>query len=388
MSTVEVEAQGRNARLYLTGLGVSMFGDTSMALVAAIWVKTLTGDNAAATVVALCIYTPALLGPAAGLLVDRVRRRRLLVVGNGVMAAILAVLALAGGGRRVWLIDLVMVCYGTSMIVLDPAENALFAMLFDDRTRGRLNGLRMSLQEGGKLVAPLVGVGLFTLLGGRSVALLDTVSFLVAAAAIARLRTADPRPAGPRRRCWPELTAGLAHIRDEPTLRRLVTVAGVAMLTGGLTFPAGYALVDSFGRSPAFVAFLTCALGAGSIIAGLLTGRLLRRHDEIALARLGLLNAVAGLLLGCAPWLPVAIAGWFVRGFGLPWILVATFTAAQRLTPDSLWGRVGAAVNVVVLAASPLAYVFGAALADHVGYRVLLLVAAAASAACVVRVAR
>src|SRR5258705_9626247 len=114
------------------------------------------------------------------------------------MAAILTVLVLAGGAGRVWLIDIVMLCYGFSMIILDPAENALFAMLFDDEVRGRLNGLRMSLQEGGKLVVPLAGAGLFTVVGGRSVALLDAVSFVVAAAAIARLRTADPRPDGPR----------------------------------------------------------------------------------------------------------------------------------------------------------------------------------------------
>ena len=67
----------RDARVYLTGQVFSLFGDTALWLAMGIWVKTLTGSNAAAGLVFFFATAPVLLAPLTGLLVDRVRRRPL-----------------------------------------------------------------------------------------------------------------------------------------------------------------------------------------------------------------------------------------------------------------------------------------------------------------------
>src|ERR1017187_3291575 len=69
-------AERRNGRLYLTGLAVSVIGDNAMSLAAGIWVKSLTGSSSAAALVSVCVYAPSLAAPLAGVVADRVRRRR------------------------------------------------------------------------------------------------------------------------------------------------------------------------------------------------------------------------------------------------------------------------------------------------------------------------
>src|ERR1700733_2074893 len=93
----------RNGRLYLIGLTASLVGNSAMTLVAGIWVKSLTGSSAQAGLVSGLAYAPALAAPVAGLIADRVDRRRWLVVVNVVSAgpipALLGGGCAAGGGR-------------------------------------------------------------------------------------------------------------------------------------------------------------------------------------------------------------------------------------------------------------------------------------------------
>src|SRR5712692_335454 len=70
----------RNARLYFIGQTLSLFGDTALYLALAIWVKSLTGSNAAAGLVFFFLALPSIAAPVGGLLVDRVRRRPLMIV--------------------------------------------------------------------------------------------------------------------------------------------------------------------------------------------------------------------------------------------------------------------------------------------------------------------
>lgn len=367
----------RNARFYLTGLTASMLGDSAMTLVAAVWVKSLTGSNAAAALVSAVIYLPSLLAPLAGALADRVRRLPLLIATNLAMAAILPWLLLVDRSGRVWLIYAAMLGYGLAMVVTGPAENALFAAIFDDRLRARLNGLRLTLQEGCKLIAPLVGAGMFAAVGGGWVAALDAATFCVAAIAISRLRVDEPPPAARERNWAGELAAGAAALRRERELRRLVAAATLAMIFSGLAFAAQFALLDAVHRDPSFFGVLTTLLGAGSITAGLLSGRMINRYGERVLALLGLLDMALSYALLAAGWLPAALAGSFLRGFALPWIVIATISLAQRLTPLDLQGRVSAAITLLLFAPQPFAQAAGAAIIAHATYwQVLLAVAA------------
>jgi MFS family permease len=184
----------RNSRLYLSGLAASLIGNGALSLVAGIWVKSLTGSSAEAGLVSVCIYAPSLAGPLAGVLADRIRRQRLLLALNLVSALLLLPLLAVRGRSDAWIIFAVMTWYGVDLTLTGPAENGVFAEMLPTELRQRLNGWNLGLQETGRLVAPLAGAGLFTAIGGGSVAVLDAVTFLFAAVMIWRIRVPETRP--------------------------------------------------------------------------------------------------------------------------------------------------------------------------------------------------
>ncbi|HEV7651085.1 MAG TPA: MFS transporter [Actinophytocola sp.] len=366
----------RNARIYLLGLAASLVGDSALSLVAGIWVKSLTGSSGAAAVVAVCVYAPSLLSPVAGMLVDRVRRLRMLVVVNLAAAAAVLPLLLVHSADQVWLIYVVMLAYGVSLVLIDPAENALFAVMLPDHVRRQVNGVRLAMQEGGKLVAPLLGAGLFVAFGGGLVAAFDAVTFVIAALVLLRLRFDEPAPVREKRHWRAELVAGFGHIRAVPELRAVAIAAALAMVVAGFATPAQYSLVDALHRPPGFLGVLTGLLGAGSIVAGLVSGPLITRIGERRLAWLGLVDGALGNLLRATGSEPAALAGSVVAGFALPWTVVALINLAQRATPDASQGRVSAAVGLALFAPQPIAQAVGAGAIAAVDFRYVYLAAA------------
>ncbi len=241
----------RNGRLYLIGLTASLVGNSAMTLVAGIWVKSLTGSSAQAGLVMALTYAPALAAPLAGLIADRVDRRRWLVIVNLVSAAtILSLLGVRSAGE-VWLIDAAMAIYGLEAVLLDPAENAMFAEIFGDEFRRRINGRRLAIQEIGRLVAPLLGAGLFALVSGGAVAALDAGTFLIAAAVAARLVVGPQRGrAGCSRGLATDLSAGARYLLGVDELRRIAIAGAIVMAVSAVGVAAQFSLVSAVGRTP------------------------------------------------------------------------------------------------------------------------------------------
>src|SRR5918912_2803464 len=94
----------RAARLLLGGQAVSVFGDSAMFLALGIWAKDLTGSNAAAGLVFFVFAVPLLGAPLAGLLVDRVYRRPLLMAVHGTLAVVVLSLFFVHDEGDLWLL--------------------------------------------------------------------------------------------------------------------------------------------------------------------------------------------------------------------------------------------------------------------------------------------
>jgi MFS family permease len=374
----------RNGRLYLTGLAVSVIGNNALSLAAGIWVKSLTGSSSEAALVSVCIYAPSLGGPLAGLVADRVRRRRFLVWLNLVSAALVLPLLAVRGAGSVWIIFFAMAWYGIHLSLSDPAENALFAVMLSRELRQQLNGWSLGFQEVGRLVSPLFGAGLFALVGGGTVGVFDAATFLVAAVMLSRLRLRESRPVPQRRQWRADLLAGFGHIRRTPELRRLLIAASVPMSFSAVLVAAQYSLVQGVGEPPSFLGVFSAGLGAGSIVASLVSGRLLRATSERRLAVLGMANFALGNAMRATGWLPLAIAGSVVHGFALPWLFLALLSLAQRCTPPDLQGRVSAAVTLVFFGPQAPLQAVGALAIRYASYQQLYLAAAAVAVAAAV----
>ncbi|MFJ3583718.1 MFS transporter [Streptomyces sp. NPDC090127] len=371
------------AGLYLTGVLVSGFGSTAMWLASGIWVKSLTGSDSLAALAVFALWAPALVGPVLGTVADRVRRRPLMVGANAAMAALLPTLLWVDSADRVWLLFAVLVLYGIQGTVHDAAEVALAASALDKRLLGDFNGLRTTVNEGVKLLAPLLAAGLFARYGAGPVALLDAATFALAAGLFALMRVREERPVRPASAHWLRDTGeGLRTLRASPVLRPLVLTGAFTMLLAGVNGAAIHAVVDtSLGHSPTYTGVLYAAQGAGSVVAGLAAGPLLRRVPGrwVAAAGLALFALAAGAR--AVPHDGVALGASGLIGVGLPLVLVAAMTAVQREAPADAVGRAAATAHTLLFVPNAIALAAGAALVALVDVRVLLPLLAGAGLA-------
>ena len=363
----------RDARVYLTGQVFSLFGDTALWLAMGIWVKTLTGSNAAAGLVFFFANAPVLLAPLTGLLVDRVRRRPLLIVVNATTGGAVLLLLLVHSRGQVWLVYLVMTWYGLAYSVLGAAQSALLTTLLPVGLLADANGALRTVQESLRLVGPLTGAGLFVLAGGHTVAILDAATFAVPVVCLLALRVREPAPQ-PRRSHWrAELTAGLRYLARTPALRHLIIAAAGAMTVFGFTETVLYAVGGTgLHRPAAFVGVLVAVQGAGAVVGGPTAAPLVRRIGEGRLVGLAMGLAGVAALLEIPPFLPPVLAGVVLFGVAVPWLVVGFTTLLQRLTPPDLQGRVYAAADTLVTTPQTVSIAVGAGLISVTGYRPLL----------------
>ncbi|MFE7169525.1 MFS transporter [Streptomyces sp. NPDC057616] len=368
----------RNAGLYLAGMVVSGFGTSALWLASGVWVKDLTGSNGLAALCLLAMWAPTLAGPLLGTLADRVRRKPLLVVTNVLLAVLLLTLLGADSPGRVWLIYPVLFLYGAAGVVQDAAESALVAGAVDRSLLGDFNGLRMTANEGMKLVAPLAGAGLYAAYGGPSVALLDAVTFVLAAGLCTLLRVREDRVVPATAGWWARTAEGTRFLWAHARLRRLVLAAGATMLCAGLSGALLYAVVDGLGHAPAYAGVLYAVQGAGSVVLGLVSGPALRLLGGRRFAAAGIALTACAVAARAIPADPVALACSAASGVGLPCVLIAAMTAVQRETPGALLGRTAATANTLMFTPNVVGLAAGAALVELVGYRLVLIVLGAA----------
>ncbi|MEU0045299.1 MFS transporter [Streptomyces werraensis] len=362
----------RTAGRCLTAVVVSGFGTSALWLASGVWVKDLTGSDGLAALCLLAMWAPTLAGPVLGTLADRHRRRPLLVALSLFMAALLLTLCAVDAPGELWLLYAVLFVYGAAGTVHDAAESALVAGAVDRSLLGDFNGLRMTANEGMKLLAPLAGAGLYTAYGGSGVAVLDAASFLAAALVYVSLRVREERPARTRENGRSATAEGVRHLWRDPVLRPLVLAGGVTMLCAGVSGALTYAVVEDLGHSPAYAGVLYAVQGAGSVTVGLLSGPGLRRLGARRFAAYGIGLLAVAVALRAVPSDAVAWACAAAIGLGLPAALIAVLTGVQQRTPGPLLGRVTATANTLVFTPNVAGLAAGAALVEVLDHRAQL----------------
>src|SRR3954468_9234992 len=137
----------RDARIFLAGWSLSVFGDWAMFIVLGVWAKDLTGSNAAAGLVFFALSVPSLFSPLAGLVVDRVSRRRVMLVTYAAEAVGVLALLLVHDRSDLWLLDAVTVFYGFAGTFAASARSAFLTVMLPRELLGEANGLFQTIRE-------------------------------------------------------------------------------------------------------------------------------------------------------------------------------------------------------------------------------------------------
>jgi MFS family permease len=367
----------RDARLLLAGQSLSAFGDWAMLIVLAVWMKSLTGSSALAGLTFFVFAAGSLLGPLGGLLADRVRRRPLMIVADCVLGAFVLVLLLVHDRSDAWLIYAVAFAYGAVGTVFFPARAALLKIMLPEELLADANGALTATREGLRIIAPLAGAGLYTVLGGSAVAVLDSATFAASAFFLSRMRVVEEKPAPPEHHFVREVTAGLRHVWDTLPLRQIVGGVAVALLVVGFAETLIFYVIAALGKTPSFFGVFATIQGVGSIAGGVTAAAVLRRFGDVRLVGLGLaLFAFADLCL-IVPSLPIVLVAGPIAGIGVSWAIVGFSTSLQMRTPLVIQGRVSAAADLTLSVAQATSIATGALLSTFVDYRILFAVMAA-----------
>jgi MFS family permease len=369
----------RDFRLLMVGQTLSMFGDTAMLLTLGMWAKDLSGSNAVAGSVFVALGLPTLLAPLGGLLIDRFRRRHVMIVVDLVTAVALLGLLFVHDRSDLWIIYAVAAVYGASLVTFQSARSALLHSMLRESELGQANGSLSTVREALRLIGPAAGAGLYAWLGGQATALLDSTTFVISAIALLAMRVPETRPVPTHGEpLTAQLSSGLDHIRRTPILRVAVVCVVAAMLALGLGESVFFAVVDQGLHKPVtFLGILQSAMGVGAIIGGVSITLLIRRTGEQRPIALGLALVAVGTALSTVPSAWVVALGMVSLGSGLPIAVVCITTLLQRHTPAAIQGRVFTTFEMLTGFPQVASIAAGAALVGFVDFHILLTVMAA-----------
>ena len=327
-----------------------------------------------------------LVGLFAGVLVDRLRRRPVLIFADVSRAALLLTIPVASvlGVLRIELLYAVAFLVGVLSLLFDVAHLAFLPTLIsrDDLMDG--NSKLEVTAASAQVVGPGVGGALVGFMGAPFAVVLDALSFLASGWLIKRVRRVEAArpPAEVRPGVWSEIQEGLRAVFAQPILRALMGCSATFNLFGRM-FLAVYVLymTRELGLGPLGVGLVLASGGLGSLAGALVGAPATRRFGfgpVLIASALGF--GLTGLLVPLAVLFPrVAVAMVVGSEFG-QWMsilvyYVAAISLRQAMTPDRLQGRVNATIRFVVGSALPLGALAGGALGGVIGLPLTLVVA-------------
>ena len=363
----------RSPRYFPLWLGqiVSNLGDTLnyVALVVLVFRLSHSGLAVSALVVAEIVPT-LLLGPVAGVLIDRFDRKRLLIAADLVRAALIVALALT---HIVWGVYAIAALLAAASALFNPTLVAVMPALLSEEERLAANSMAWSSGRLVQIVGASVAGGLISWAGTAPAFLANAASFAFSAAMIARLTI--PRREGLARRgglgSWlDDAREGLAYARHDPFVARLVPIQALTSLAVGATSALLVVLAATHLHLGADgFAWLIAAIGVGALLGPFLSNWWTKgRYLDVRLLFVPyIVRGVGDVALGLVMGLPWALVILFVYGLNTSMGVVASNSILQTVIPDRVRGRVFTLLDMTWAAMRLLSLGLGGLLADHVG---------------------
>ncbi len=376
--------KNRNFSLLWVGQLVSFIGDYFYFLAIPILVERLTGSTTQVGIAVISSALPLLLlGPVAGVFVDRWDRKRTMIVADLLRGLIVLLCLFVRTPEQVWIYYLVG--FGMSCVsrFFFPAQNAVLPLIVpEEKALLAANGMMQVIQTVGLLAGPALAGVTIEWLGASTAFLLDAFSYLFSAAMILRMQVPQgeghPRPSqGQVTAVWADLLEGVHYILQSPTLIGvLICLSVVQLAIGAINVIWVPFLQRTFEVGPSGLGVVDAMQGAGMVLGGLALGFLSARLSKPLLVGLGII--LIGLCIGgigVAPLFGYVLALGLGIGLGLVPAQSALMTMMQIAVPDRKRGRVGSALNALPTAASLLSMAIAAITGDLVGLPTIYLAA-------------
>jgi MFS family permease len=324
-----------------------------------------------------------LFGLLAGVWVDRVRRRPLLIAADIGRAVLLVTVPVAAVMNQLSMGQLYVVAFGVGTL------NVIFAVAYGSFLPSIVS--RADLQEGNTKLAlaeaisrvggPGIAGILVQILTAPLAIIADAASFLVSAVSLTAVHAQESPPqADSHKGVWGEMKEGVAAVAKHPLLRPLLIGSNLGNLSDGVHFSSGVVLLfltRELHFEPAVLGVVISGLGIGGLIGAVLNGPVTRKLGPglTIVGSLGMWAFGGGGLafVPDSPLAPLLVGGLLgVLGAINPIAGATVATLRQAVTPDRLLGRVTAVVRVAVWGSIAVGALVGGVLAERIGLRATL----------------
>jgi MFS family permease len=368
---------------------ISQFG-TQVSLLALPFVAIVVLDASPFAVAALGTveFLPFLLFTLpAGVWVDRLPRRAILIVADYGRAALLFTVPVAYALDVLTMAQLYVVGFvvGTFTVFFDVAYQSYLPSLVERERIIEGNSKLEVSRTTAQITGPGVAGSLIGLITAPYAVLLDAVSFLGSGLFLTTIRKAEQKPAkaeGSKPRMRTELWEGLQYVVHHPLLRPQALCTGTSNFFSNVMFAVFlvYA-VRTLDLSAAEVGLIFTIGGLGGLAAAVTSQRITRRFG-VGRTTIGtaLMWGSAAFLVPLAPQdfpHPFLIAFGLISSFAIVVYNITQVSLRQAITPERIQGRMNSVMRFLVWGTIPLGSLVGGALGSTVGLRETLFVGAA-----------
>ncbi len=390
------------------GQTISFIGDYFYFLAIPIMVERLTGSTLMVGLSTISTTLPVLvLGPVAGVFVDRWDRKQTMVVSDVLRGLLVLLCLLVRRPEQVWLYYLVGFSMSCVSRFFFPSQNAALPLIVPERDALlAANGLMQLVQTVGLVVGPALAGFAIALWGERIAFVVDSATFFVSAAAVLTMavpRTTHGRQAegGQLAALWQEMREGAVYLFQSRTMVGvLVCLAAVQLGIGSVNVVWVPFMKRAFGLGAEGLGAVDASQGVGMAIGAVGLGFIAAQLKKKDMAGWGIV--VIGLMIGLVGLAPpfslvnllpqlgpgVATAEMTVwqRLLHIPLLLLvyslilgsslvpaqsALVTMMQLAVPDLKRGRVGSVLNALTMAAGLLSMAAAASLGEVVDLRLV-----------------
>ena len=363
----------RNYRLFFGGQVVSLVG-TWITTTATNWlVYRLTGSAVLLGTVAFASQLPSfLLGPFAGIIVDRIDRHRLLVITQTIsmlQSFALATLVFSGHVSIGWLIGLGIVQGLVNAFDMPGRQAFLLTMIENREDLGNAIALNSSMVNLARLIGPSIAGIVIVAVGEGWCFAIDGVSYIAVIVALLRMRIRPVAVAPSRQRhAVTEFMEGLRYAFGFHPIRSVILLLAIVSLVGvpySVLMPVF--ATEVFHGGAHTLGLLMTSSGIGALLGALwLAGR----RSVVGLGRVIPTAAAvfgAGLIaFSLAPGLWIAIPCLVLTGFGFMVQMASSNTIIQTIVDDEKRGRVMSFYMMAFLGTAP----FGSLIAGWMSSRI------------------
>jgi predicted MFS family arabinose efflux permease len=354
--------RNRNFSLLAVGQAISVIGDFVYSTTLLVWVYVLTHSATAVSGVLIAQYVPIfLLGPAAGVFVDRWNRRTTMIVTDLLqMAVALLPLFIPGEARLAAIYASVFLLSGISRF-FTPARAGLTQVIVAPEQQAQAASIGQATFAIAFIVGPAIASPLFFVVGPVVAILINALSFLVSALFLLALRVSrkELRPyvqsgSGGARAVLGELYAGLRLVATTRVLLTVVILALIAMLGAGALNALDIIFVSQrLHVSTSLYGPLTAVAGLGTLVGAILAGVFASRvTPRVMLAGNVLLLGIGIVVYSFQAWYIAAIIIYFFSMIPQGGIDVGVAPLLMNSTPREMMGRVQSVLETAMFGMS------------------------------------